>query len=273
MQHLTRLVGLAVALILLVSAIGPASAQEASQSPDVGVCLPGAGYTSGCDVDQDGDIDIFDIQRTAGRWNSSGVYTSGHTHWGETWTGTSGSAGLRLEHTAAGGFTYGLYSQSASSEGIGLYGMATAASGGMGVYGRSNGAGGSGVYGAAVNAGGNNFGIYGYSSSAGQAGHFEGGGADALYVQNYAGGRAIQAYAPSDTAVWAKTDTGLAGVDGWNGNATGRGVSGYASAASGLNHGVRGQSASSSGTGGVGQRCQTTSAMPALRTGRKPRRW
>jgi hypothetical protein len=202
-------------------------------------------------VDQDGDIDIFDIQRTAGRWNSSGVYTAGHTHWGETWTDATGAHGLRLEHTASSGFTYGVYGQSASSDGIGVAGRTTAASGStIGVYGRSDSAGGSGVYGAAVNAGGINYGVYGYSSSsAGQAGHFEGGGADALYVNNYASGRAIQAYASSDTALWGRTDNGLAGVDGWNGSATGRGVSGYASASAGDTAGIWGQSASTSGTG------------------------
>ena len=94
MVHNPRRFALTIALILLTLATGSASAQEAPESPEVGVCLPGAGYASGCDVDQDGDIDIFDIQLTAGRWNSSGVYTSGHTHWGETWTGAVGAAGL-----------------------------------------------------------------------------------------------------------------------------------------------------------------------------------
>ncbi|MDV7400888.1 hypothetical protein RZS08_56250, partial [Arthrospira platensis SPKY1] len=48
------------------------------------------------------------------------------------------AAGLRLEHTAASGFTYGVYGQSASSDGIGLAGRTTAASGGIGMYGRSD---------------------------------------------------------------------------------------------------------------------------------------
>lgn len=145
-----RRFALMIVLILVTLAAGSASAQQAPESPEVGVCLPGAGYTSGCDVEQDGDIDIFDVQLTAGRWNSSGVYTSGHNHWGETWTGAVSAAGLRLEHTAASGFTYGVYGQSASSDGIGLVGRTTASAGGMGVYGRSDAVGGYGVYGAAA---------------------------------------------------------------------------------------------------------------------------
>jgi hypothetical protein len=251
MQRKFRLVVVSVVLTSLALMIGPASAQEAPESPEVGVCQPGAGYASGCDVDQDGDIDIFDIQRTAGRWNSSGVYTAGHTHWGETWAGATGTHGLRFEHTAGSGFTNGVYAQSASSDGIGVVGRATAASGStIGVYGRSDSAGGSGVYGAAVNAGGINYGVYGYSSSsAGQAGHFEGGGADALYAQNYGNGRAVQAYAPNDTAIWGRTANGLAGVDGWNSSTAGRGVSGFANAATGFTRGVYGESSSINGRG------------------------
>jgi hypothetical protein len=64
MQSKFRLVVVSVVLTWLALMIGPASAQEAPTSPEVGVCQPGAGYASGCDVDQDGDIDIFDNQRT-----------------------------------------------------------------------------------------------------------------------------------------------------------------------------------------------------------------
>jgi hypothetical protein len=206
----------------------------------VGACLPGAGYASGCDVDQDGDIDIFDIQRTAGRWNSSGAYTAGHTHWGETWTSAAGNHGLRLEHTASSGFTYGLYAQSASSNGIGLAGRTTASTGGMGVYGRSDGAGGYGVYGAAAATRGP-YGVYGYSaSSGGYAGYFTGVGPDALYVENGGGGRAIQVHALNDTAVWTRTTTAMAGVDGEQQHHAR--IAGYASAGnSGATRGVWGQ--------------------------------
>jgi hypothetical protein len=266
MQRTSRLVVVFVVLTMLVLTTGPASAQEAPTSPEVGVCLPGAGYAPGCDVDQDGDVDIFDIQLTASRWNSSGPYTPGHTHWGETWVAATGAHGLRLEHTASSGFTYGLYGQSASSDGIGLFGRVTAASGStIGVYGRSDSVGGAGVYGAATAASGPTFGVTGWSSSPeGQAGHFAGSGADTVYVINFANGRGIQAWAPNDTAIWARTDTGLAGVDGWNGGATGRGVSGYASASTGQNHGVWGQSASTSGTGVLGWASASTGSTTGV---------
>ena len=384
MKRTIRFAVLSAVLIGLSLAIGPAGAQEAPASPEVGVCLSGAGYASGCDVDQDGDIDIFDIQRTAGRWNTTGVYTSGHTHWGETWTGATGGHGLSLDNTAvsdtayglsarsastngtgvyawansptgstygvwgessstsgtgvsglasaasgttygvwgqsnssdgrgllgratsltgytygvwgqsdssngrgvygiadattgvttgvfgesnsssgrgvygwanaATGFAYGVYGRSDSDSGAGVYGRATAASGStIGVHGHSESIGGTGVYGAASAGSGTSIGVYGYSSSgAGYAGLFNGNGADALFVQNFASGRAIQAVASTDTAVWAQTSSGLAGIDGWNSSATGRGVSGYASAATGATHGVWGQSASTSGTGVLG---------------------
>ena len=78
---------LSIAVIALVVALTPLSAspvlaQIPPDDPSVSACTAGAGYASGCDVDQHGDIDILDVQLTAGRWNSSGVYTSGHTHWG-----------------------------------------------------------------------------------------------------------------------------------------------------------------------------------------------
>ncbi len=147
MQRSFRFALLSTVLLVLGLLIGPAGAQEAPDSPEVAACLPGAGYTSGCDVDQDGDIDIFDIQLTAGRWNSSGVYTAGHTHWGETWTGAAGPQGLRVEHTGTTGSVSAVAGQNASTTGAGVYGFASASSGAnYGVYGRSDSAGGYGVY-------------------------------------------------------------------------------------------------------------------------------
>jgi hypothetical protein len=176
MQSKFRLVVVSVVLTSLALMIGSASAQEAPTSPEVGVCLPGAGYAPGCDVDQDGDVDIFDIQLTAGRWNSSGIYTSGHAHWGETWTDATGAHGLRLEHTASSGFTYGLYGKSASSDGRGVRGYASAASGTTyGVYGESASSDGRGVRGYASASSGANYGVYGNSNSpSGYAGYFSG---------------------------------------------------------------------------------------------------
>ena len=150
MIPIVRVTALAVVLMFLALAMGPASAQEPPESPEVGVCLAGAGYASGCDVDQDGDIDVFDIQLTAGRWSTSGIYTSGHNHWGETWTGASGAHGLRVEHTAASGDTSGLVGVSASMAGRGVFGYASNTNGqNDGVFGMSESNGGRGVRGLA----------------------------------------------------------------------------------------------------------------------------
>ena len=384
MQSRLRSFALIVVFAGFILTIGPASAQEPAGSPEVAACLPGAGYASGCDVDQDGDIDIFDIQRTAGRWNSSGVYTSGHTHWGETWTGAGAGDGLRVENAAASGYAYGVTGQSASTSGRGVYGYASAASGAtFGVQGQSASAGGSGVYGLAtassgfalgvsgesastggrgvygratassgqafgvhgvsasdsgrglfghatsgsgstygvvgqtdssVGAGvqglaststglnygmwglssstagtgvlgqatavsGTTFGVYGQSSSdagygvygvtwantgvtygvygrslstGGYAGYFTGNGGDAVFVENSGSGRGLTVQASADTAIWATTNTGIAGVDGRASSETGRGVYGYATATTGANSGVYGRSKGSEGHGVYG---------------------
>ncbi|MBK6429277.1 hypothetical protein [Candidatus Amarolinea dominans] len=44
-------------------------------------CAFGAAYDPACDVDQDGDIDVFDIQLTAGHWNQTGTWTGGGDGW------------------------------------------------------------------------------------------------------------------------------------------------------------------------------------------------
>jgi hypothetical protein len=225
MQSKSQFVVVSVVLTLLALTIGPAGAQEAPASPEVGACLPGVGYASGCDVDQDGDIDIFDIQRTAGRWNSNGVYTSGHTHWGETWTGT-GTHGLRLENTTTSGTSYGVFGQSASTGGLGVFGYATASSGNTyGVHGVSDSPNGRGTGGYASATSGQATGVYGLSDST--------------------AGRGVYG--------WASAGNGLAlGMYGRSDSTTGTGVLGYASATSGANYGVYGQSDSADGVGVYG---------------------
>jgi hypothetical protein len=54
-------------------------------------------------------IDIFDIQRTAGRCNSSGVYTSGYALRCQAYTGDTNAHGLRPVHTTGSGLTYSVY--------------------------------------------------------------------------------------------------------------------------------------------------------------------
>jgi hypothetical protein len=55
----------------------PVIAKESSPgSLHVGVCLPGAGYASGCDVDQEGDVDVIGVQLAAGHWSQAGAWVS-----------------------------------------------------------------------------------------------------------------------------------------------------------------------------------------------------
>ena len=74
---------------LIVLAGVPAAASPASPASLrlAGPCTPGAAYDPACDVDHDGDVDVFDIQLAAGHWNQGGVFTSG------SWdlTGNSGT--------------------------------------------------------------------------------------------------------------------------------------------------------------------------------------
>ena len=60
---------LAVLLVLFVIAAIPSAA-----APLVGPCAAGAAYDPACDVDHDGDVDIYDIQLTAGHWGQTGTY-------------------------------------------------------------------------------------------------------------------------------------------------------------------------------------------------------
>lgn len=50
-------------------------------------CAPGTDYNPACDADHDGDVDVIDIQLTAGHFNQTGVWTSDndHNHLGQSW--------------------------------------------------------------------------------------------------------------------------------------------------------------------------------------------
>ncbi len=67
---------LLIVLALVVNVAGVASAWAPEPRPLSGPCIPGGAYDTACDVDHDGDVDISDIQLTAGHWNQSGAYIS-----------------------------------------------------------------------------------------------------------------------------------------------------------------------------------------------------
>jgi len=171
---------------------------------------------------------------------------SGTTYGGSFVSMSTNGRGLTAQATAATGNTWGGTFLSNSTQGTGVSGQAAATSGTTyGGWFMANSVSGYGVW-----ANGGAYGVYGESwSPSGYAGYFVGSGSDALYVRNASTGRGAQVVSTNDTALWAVTSSGIAGVDGRNASTTGRGVYGYATASSGTNYGVYGRTASSSGYG------------------------
>lgn len=60
---------LAILVVLLAVTVVPSAA-----APLASPCGSGLAYDPACDVDHDGDIDIFDIQLTASHWGQAGFY-------------------------------------------------------------------------------------------------------------------------------------------------------------------------------------------------------
>jgi hypothetical protein len=139
-MNVRKLIALTLVLGLLLPAIAAAAPLHSAPLRDfvAGPCVAGAAYDPACDVDHDGDVDISDVQKTAGHWNQSGVWLSdnNHNHLGQTWTGASNPlkiqgafgapdyAGVVLSNTAG----HGLAIPNASVDGIyvgttGFYGM------------------------------------------------------------------------------------------------------------------------------------------------------
>ncbi|MEJ5312551.1 MAG: hypothetical protein WHX52_22520 [Anaerolineae bacterium] len=157
--------------------------------------------------------------------------------------GGAPGAGLRVSNTAPTG-AYGVWGESVSTYGFGVYGYASAASGyAHGVFGRSASTGGSGVYGTAPALGvfgwaiatsGTTYGLYGVSDSTDGRGVY---------------GQASAASGTTYGVYGSSTSTDGRGVYG---TAPSFGVYGHASATSGGATGVFGQSDSSSGWGVYG---------------------
>ena len=81
----SKLFVLMLVLILSILAATPIAA-----APLSGPCAPDAAYDSACDANQDGVVNVLDVQLTAGHWNQTGTWLSdnSHNHLGQTWTGT-----------------------------------------------------------------------------------------------------------------------------------------------------------------------------------------
>lgn len=199
------------------------------------------GTTSGLDADL-----LDGVHATA-------FSTSGHNHWGQTWTGSG--TGLTLSGGTTGlsgsGSTYGVYGSSSTNYGVygsggaygvygygssygvfasspynGVFGTATATTGvTYGVYGQNASTAGYAVYGDETATSGTTYGVWGESDST--------------------DGRGVYGYASATSGT-------TYGAYGLSGSTAGTGVYGYASAASGTTRGVYGQSSSNSGTGVYG---------------------
>ena len=128
---------LSVGLVALLLATTMAMTASASPALLAGPCSnqTAGTYDPACDVDHNGQINILDIQLTAGHWGETGTYTSDndHEHLGQIWgssrvplkiqgnfDGTAGSlpAALVLANTRTLGLGYGLWVDSASGNGV-----------------------------------------------------------------------------------------------------------------------------------------------------------
>lgn len=67
-------VRLALALLFVLGALAllPFATAASAAAP----CVAGGVYDPACDVDHDNDVDIVDVQLTAGHWNQTGTYTA-----------------------------------------------------------------------------------------------------------------------------------------------------------------------------------------------------
>ncbi|WP_423224605.1 hypothetical protein [Candidatus Amarolinea aalborgensis] len=146
-------------LFSLVSILLIALSGMAGATPLAAPCAVGAVYDPACDVDHDGDVDIFDIQLTASHWSQYGVYVSdnNHDHLGQTWTGNNNP--LKIEGSfAVSPDHFALQGKNSATNSIGVRGEANA-SGSVGVWGQSDAN--TGVAGVSVNGAG----VWGISTS------------------------------------------------------------------------------------------------------------
>jgi hypothetical protein len=183
--------------------------------------------------------------------DSTAFALGSHTHFGQTWSGSAG-IGLQVSNAATSGFTSGVFGESASTDGRGLYGWASAASGATrGVVGQSDSPSGTGVYGLAFATNGTAYGVYGQSTSTLGRGVYgeataTGGQTYGVYGYNAALGSGVYGHAG---AIGGFTQ----GVAGRSDSTGGSGVHGYASATSGFTYGVYGRSDSFLGRGVYGE--------------------
>ncbi len=161
----------------------------------------------------------------------------------------TGQRAIFGNHTATTFEAYGVFGQSASTDGRGVLGLATATTGTTyGVIGQSNSTVGTGVYGLATASTGVTYGVYGRSFSTTGRGVY----GEAIATTGTTYGVIGQSFSAVGTGVYglATASTGVTyGVYGRSFSTTGRGVYGEAIATTGTTYGVIGQSNSTAGYG------------------------
>ncbi len=184
---------------------------------------------------------------TAAPYAQFALKTAAHDHFGDTWTGSSGADGLRLQHTAASGARSGVSASSASTQGTGVLGEATATDGTTyGVRGVNSSPQGAGVFGESTDGVGTAPGVRGRTTSQNASG-VRGDNDDTIGYGFGVWGRSSSPYGGGVAG------TGnMYGVYGETQTTYGRGVHGVNIAETGINFGVYGESLSTSGTGVYG---------------------
>ena len=241
-----------IALIMLVVGVqGLVWAQSPQGTTGSGGCVPGSSYHSDCDVNQDGKIDVQDLQLVATHWKQTGTPNG---HFGETWSGDLVGAGLAVDNSNL--FGTGLWGegtigvrgkgglQGVYGEGLwGVYGSSpvTNSTQAYGVYGetKSAGDGAAGVYGVAITTTGKVYGVYGETKSISD-------GSAGVYGLASAPASASGGVVHGVYGVYGETrESGM-----WDEAA---GVYGVFNASSGIGSGVRGENKTPGGYGVYGQ--------------------
>jgi hypothetical protein len=163
-------------------------------------------------------------------------------HWGQSASSGAGTFGSKWIHTDTSGTRYGLWGQSNSSDGRGVYGYAASSTGdfALGVYGETNSSTGRGVHGYASSGSGVNYGVTGSTYSTTSL-------ASGVYGFN---NRTTGTTKGVMGVVRAKNGIGVIGALDPSGNGNGAGVYGENAALSGTGVGVEGYNSASSGWAG-----------------------
>lgn len=171
---------------------------------------------------------------------------------------STGGYGVWGSATATTGTNYGVYGRSYSNAGFGLYGYASATSGTTyGIYGRSSSNAGYGIYGSNTATLGNTFGIFGRSSSNAGIGVYgdntsTSGTTYGMYAKNNST-TGFGLYAENTATTGANYS-----IFGANYSSTGRGIGARAYSTTGVTYGILGANNSTSGYGVYGTADATT---------------